>query len=112
MTRQCLRGRRFGTAEEMRSETSAWQQRTNDKQRGVEWQFHIDDAASADQKEGQCSRRGWIVHGTNNAVGTIKPRIAFIQVDGPISPVGEKGFARPLPGQGLRQVGSCVSVLY
>jgi len=44
MTRQCLRGRRFGTAEEMRSETSAWQQHTNDRQRGVEWQFHIDDA--------------------------------------------------------------------
>ena len=44
MTRQCLRGRRFSTAEELRSETSAWQQRTNDKQRGVEWQFRIDDA--------------------------------------------------------------------
>lgn len=44
MTRQCLHGRRFGTAEELRSETSAWQQRTNDKQRGVEWQFRTDDA--------------------------------------------------------------------
>jgi len=44
MTRQCLRGRRFSTAEELRSETSAWQQRINDKQRGVEWQFRIDDA--------------------------------------------------------------------
>jgi hypothetical protein len=44
MTRQCLRGRRFGTVEELRTETSAWQQRTNDKQRGVEWQFRIDDA--------------------------------------------------------------------
>jgi hypothetical protein len=44
LTRQCLRGRRFGTREELRRETAAWQQRTNDKQRGVEWQFRIDDA--------------------------------------------------------------------
>ena len=44
MTRQCLRGRRFGTVEALRMETSAWQQRTNDKQRGVEWQFRVDDA--------------------------------------------------------------------
>jgi len=44
MTRQCLRGQRLGTVEELRTETAAWQQRTNDKQRGVEWQFRIDDA--------------------------------------------------------------------
>jgi hypothetical protein len=44
MTRQCLRGRRFGTVDELRTETAAWQQRTNDKQRGVDWQFRIDDA--------------------------------------------------------------------
>ncbi len=44
MTRQCLKGRRFGTVEELRAETAAWQQRTNDKQRGVEWHFRIDDA--------------------------------------------------------------------
>jgi DDE superfamily endonuclease len=44
LTRQCLRGRRFGTVEELRTEAAAWQQRTNNKQRGVEWQFHIDDA--------------------------------------------------------------------
>ena len=44
MTRQCLKGRRFGTIEEIRKETKAWQQRTNDKQRGVDWQFRIDDA--------------------------------------------------------------------
>ena len=44
MTRQCLRGRRFGAVAELRTETAAWQQRTNDKQRGVEWQFRIDDA--------------------------------------------------------------------
>ena len=44
LTRQCLRGRRFGTIEEMRRETVAWQQHTNDKQRRVEWQFRIDEA--------------------------------------------------------------------
>jgi len=44
LTRQCLSGRRFGTIDELRRETAAWQQRTNDKQRGVEWQFRIDDA--------------------------------------------------------------------
>ena len=44
MTRQCLKGRRFGTVDELREETAAWQQRTNDKQRGVDWQFRIDDA--------------------------------------------------------------------
>jgi hypothetical protein len=44
MTRQCLSGRRFGTIEELRRETAAWQQRINDKQRGVDWQFRIDDA--------------------------------------------------------------------
>ncbi len=44
LTRQCLRGRRFGTVDDMRTETAAWQQRTNGKQRGVEWQFRIDDA--------------------------------------------------------------------
>jgi hypothetical protein len=44
MTRQCLRGRRFGTIAEIRKETAAWQQRTNDKQRGVNWQFRVADA--------------------------------------------------------------------
>lgn len=44
LTRQCLRGRRFGTIEELRTETAAWQQHTNEKQRGVDWQFRIDDA--------------------------------------------------------------------
>ena len=44
LTRQCLDGRRFATIEESRSETAAWQQRTNDKQRGVDWQFRTNDA--------------------------------------------------------------------
>lgn len=44
MTRQCVHGRRFATIDELRKETAAWQMRTNDKQRGVDWQFRIDDA--------------------------------------------------------------------
>ena len=44
LTRQCLSGRRFGSIDELQAETAAWQQRTNDKQRGVDWQFRIDDA--------------------------------------------------------------------
>ncbi len=44
MTRQCVKGRRFGTIGELQEETAAWSQRTNDGQRGVDWQFRIDDA--------------------------------------------------------------------
>lgn len=44
MTRQCVHGRRFSTIEELRSETQAWASDTNDKQRGVDWQFKINDA--------------------------------------------------------------------
>jgi hypothetical protein len=29
---------------ELRKETAAWHQYTNEKQRGVDWQFRIDDA--------------------------------------------------------------------
>ena len=44
MTRQCVIGRRFGTLDELRAEATAWQVHTNDRQRGVDWQFRIDDA--------------------------------------------------------------------
>ena len=44
MTRQCVRGRRFGTIEVLRAETAAWQNHTNVRQRGVDWQFRLDDA--------------------------------------------------------------------
>jgi DDE superfamily endonuclease len=44
MTRQCLKDRRFGTIEELRKETAAWHSAINDRQRGVDWQFRIDDA--------------------------------------------------------------------
>jgi hypothetical protein len=42
--RQCMRDRRFGRIEELRRETAAWSKTSNDKQRGVDWLFRIDDA--------------------------------------------------------------------
>jgi DDE superfamily endonuclease len=44
MTRQCLKDRRFGKIEELRNETVAWHSAINHRQRGVDWQFRIDDA--------------------------------------------------------------------
>lgn len=44
MTRQCLDGRRIGDIETLQAETTAWDTAINQKQRGVDWQFKIDDA--------------------------------------------------------------------
>ena len=44
LTRQCLRGRRFGEIAALRKETAAWSTSINEKQRGVDWQFKINDA--------------------------------------------------------------------
>lgn len=44
MTSQCLRGRRFGELEFLQTEIGAWSEKTTAKQRGVDWQFKIDDA--------------------------------------------------------------------
>ena len=44
MTRQCVHGRRFATIEQLRAETAAWTTSVNGKQRGVDWQFRIDEA--------------------------------------------------------------------
>jgi DDE superfamily endonuclease len=44
LTRQCLKGRRLGDIELLRSETKAWHQASNAQQRGVEWQFNVDQA--------------------------------------------------------------------
>ena len=44
MTSQCLRGRRLGELEVLQSEIATWSQKTNAKQRGVDWQFKINDA--------------------------------------------------------------------
>lgn len=39
MTRQCLAGRRIETIKMLRTETTAWSDYTNGKQRAVDWQF-------------------------------------------------------------------------
>jgi DDE superfamily endonuclease len=41
---QCLATRRFPTIASLRSETQAWTERSNQKQKGVDWQFQIGDA--------------------------------------------------------------------
>jgi len=44
MTRQCLSGRRIPTIEVLREETDAWATSSNGKQKGVDWQFTIENA--------------------------------------------------------------------
>ena len=44
MTRQCVKDRRFGTIDLLRTETAAWSQHCNARQRGVDWQFQVNDA--------------------------------------------------------------------
>jgi hypothetical protein len=44
LTTQCVKGRRFGTIEELREEVTAWMMEQNTKQKGVDWQFTTDDA--------------------------------------------------------------------
>ena len=44
MTSQCLRGRRIGELDFLQSEIKTWSEKTNIKQRGVDWQLKIDDA--------------------------------------------------------------------
>ena len=44
LTRQCLKGRRLSDMESFRTETAAWHEASNARQRGVDWQFKIDDA--------------------------------------------------------------------
>lgn len=44
MTRQCVSGRRIGSADELARETTAWATDLTENQRGVDWQMKIDDA--------------------------------------------------------------------
>ena len=44
MTRQCLHRRRLGDIDQLRAETQTWATASNDKQRGVDWQFTLNDA--------------------------------------------------------------------
>ena len=44
MTRQSISGRRIADIEMLRAETSAWADSSNEKQRGVDWQFTVEKA--------------------------------------------------------------------
>jgi len=44
MTRQCLSGRRIPDIDTLREQTHAWAMSSNDRQRGVDWQFTIENA--------------------------------------------------------------------
>lgn len=44
MTRQCVTGRRFDEIDKLQAELRAWSTHSNDKQRGVDWQFKVKDA--------------------------------------------------------------------
>lgn len=44
MTRQCISDRRIESIEMLRTETSAWAEASNEKQRGIDWQFTIENA--------------------------------------------------------------------
>ena len=44
LTSQCLSDRRIGELSELEKEISAWSDKANAKQRGVDWQFRIENA--------------------------------------------------------------------
>lgn len=44
LTSQCLAGRRIGELKDLQSEIKAWTDKTNSKQRGIDWRFKINDA--------------------------------------------------------------------
>lgn len=44
LTRQCLKDRRFASVDQLASHTAQWSRASNQRQRGVDWQFRIDDA--------------------------------------------------------------------
>jgi len=44
MTRQSLKNQRFSTIEKLRQQIKTWANKTNEKQRGVNWQFTVNNA--------------------------------------------------------------------
>ena len=56
LTSQCLRGRRIGELTELQTEIAAWSDKTNAKQRGVDWQFRIENARTKLNASTQKSR--------------------------------------------------------
>ena len=59
LTSQCLGERRIGELGELKTEITAWADNTNAKQRGVDWQFKIDDARSPVLGSGSSACRRW-----------------------------------------------------
>jgi hypothetical protein len=50
LTSQCLGDRRLGELTELQSEIAAWSVKTNARQRGVDWQFRIENARTKLQR--------------------------------------------------------------
>jgi hypothetical protein len=44
LTSQCLSDRRIGALTELQTAIATWSEKTNAKQRGVDWQFRIENA--------------------------------------------------------------------
>ena len=44
LTSQCISGHRIGELTELHTAIGAWSDKTNAKQRGVDWQFRIENA--------------------------------------------------------------------
>jgi hypothetical protein len=44
LTRQCVHGRHLGTLEELRENVVVWARACNKNQKGVQWQFSIENA--------------------------------------------------------------------
>jgi hypothetical protein len=44
LTRQCVSGRRFESIGKLQTEIKHWSDHSNEKQRGVDWQFKVKDA--------------------------------------------------------------------
>jgi hypothetical protein len=44
MTRQCLKDRKMTDMDMLKKQTHAWATNSNEKQRGVDWQFKVEDA--------------------------------------------------------------------
>ena len=59
LTSQCLSDRRIGELPLLQSEIGIWSDKTNDKQRGVDWQFKIDDARTKVKRLYPETKSGW-----------------------------------------------------
>jgi recombinational DNA repair ATPase RecF len=44
LTRQCVSKKRFETIEKLKDETNSWTENCNKKQKGIIWQFNVENA--------------------------------------------------------------------